>query len=123
MSRVRSSPVRGNWTHLDFVTLAERAGELGKPLFVLAAYDEPTQQAHSTTESILGRLQERDGRIIVGRRTEQERQAVSSVLVTAHGIVLQILELQHENFALKACEQAFHRCDKDFKEIWRTNTE
>jgi Family of unknown function (DUF5677) len=107
------------WTKLDFVTMARKVEILGEPALIMAAYDDPTQQAHATMSALLAKMKQRPtGGVAFGRDLEREGQAVKGVLVTAHGILLAVLELQLVHFGLKTLEQPLRCCSQDFNEIW-----
>jgi hypothetical protein len=85
----------------------------------MAAYDDPTRQAHATLSALSAKVRQRPtGEVTFGRNLEREGQAVEGVLVTAHGILLSVLELQFVHFGLTTLEQPLQRCTQDFKEIW-----
>jgi hypothetical protein len=85
----------------------------------MAAYDDPTQQAHATMGALLAKMKQRPtGGVAFGRDLEREEQAVKGVLVTAHGILLAVLELQLVHFGLTTLKQPLQCCSQDFNEIW-----
>jgi hypothetical protein len=107
------------WTKLDFVTMARKVKSLGEPSIIMAAYHDPTQQAHATMGALLAKMKQRPtGGVAFGQDLEREEQAVKGVLVTAHGALLSVLDLQFDHFELTTLEQPLRRCVQDFNEIW-----
>lgn len=108
------------WTKLNFVSMARAAGSIGQP--IVPAYYLPTQQAHSTVASLLSRLRQmEDGGLSFdeGPQREQADQA----FITAHNIILNILDLQKEHFRLDSLEEPLQRCFQDFMDIWKREPE
>ena len=117
--KCRTTRLNHTWTKLDFVTMARKIEILGEPAIIMAAYDDPTQQAHATMGALLAKMKRSPtSGVVFGRDLEREEQAVKGVLVTAHGILLAVLELQLVHFGLTTLEQPLRCCSQDFKEIW-----
>jgi hypothetical protein len=106
------------WSKLDFVSMARKSGDLGD--LIVPAYYEPLKQAHSTTASIISRLERKDD--VVSFRCGAQRKEADMVLMTAHCAILNVLELQKEHFSLNALAEPLKQCVADLAEIWRRAT-
>jgi len=110
----KTERVNYTWTTLDFVSMAHKTGQLGN--LVVHAYYLPTEQAHCTAGAILSRLEEKDGGMTF--MTGAQRKEADQVLITAHSIIMDTIDLQKEVFGLNQIEAALEVCKKHFFEIW-----
>jgi hypothetical protein len=94
--------------------MAHKTGSLGK--LIVPAYYSPTEQAHSTPGAIFSRLEEIEGRVTF--KDGPQREQADSSLLMGHNIVLNVLELQKEEFGLDALAQPLQECFQDFLDIW-----
>ena len=112
---MRGKKLNHTWSKLDFVTMAQRTGALGEPIFILLAYALPTQQVHSTMHAILSQVETgKDKRVILGQSSQEEADRCLDV---AHGILLDVLDLQYTHFKFEDLRQPLQRCCDDLK--WR----
>jgi Family of unknown function (DUF5677) len=104
------------WTKLDFVSMAREAGSIGQ--LIVPGYYLPIRQAHSTVAALLSRLIDtKDGGLTFDEGPQREQ--ADDALITAHNILLNILDLQKEHFTLNSLEEPLQRCFQDFIDIWR----
>jgi len=103
------------WSKLDFATMAKRTGRLGT--LIVPAYYTPTIHAHSTVASLASRLALLDGGGFTFVPTAQRKEA-DTVLVTAHNVILQVLEIQDERFCVRGLKEKLRTCCQDFLDIW-----
>ena len=102
------------WSPVALPDMAEAVG-LGK--FVPLAYYEPLLHAHPSLEGMLRRLEqlpEDDGAFSYGDRLN--RSLSDQVLMTAHGLVISVIEAQVNHFTLD--EGPFSELAGDFKYVW-----
>jgi hypothetical protein len=104
------------WNKLDFVTMAKRTGRLGT--LIVPAYYVPLAHAHSTVASLASRLALLDGGGFTFVPTAQ-RKEVDTVLITAHNVILQVLEVQDERFSVPGLKEKLQTCSQDFLDIWK----
>lgn len=104
------------WSKLDLVSMAKAAGNLGD--LIVPAYYIPTREAHSTAGALLSRLSEGDGGILTFSGELQPEKA-GEALITAHNLILNVLDLQHEHFGLRELDEPLKTCIQDFLEIWQ----
>ena len=106
------------WTALDFVTMAKNSGGLGKLL--VPAYYMGMREGHSTVGAIFSRLDAdaagTDEGLVFDGGSQPER--ADTALLTAHKIVLIVLELHKDHFQLKALEEPLQTCISDLLAIW-----
>ena len=103
------------WSKLDFVSMANTVGSLGD--LIVPAYYLPMRQAHSTMDAILSRLKQGEEQLIEFDEGPQ-RSTADEAMITAHNILLNILDLQKEHFGLAQLDAPLQRCFADFLEIW-----
>lgn len=102
------------WTKLDFISMARKAGSIGK--LIVPAYYQPIEHTHPTTGGMLARLRW-DGDKVTFCEGPQREEA-DTTLMTAHNLLLSILDLQKEHFAVTNLEDQLQQCFQDFQEIW-----
>ena len=103
------------WSKLDFVSMAKAAGDIGK--LIVPAYYLPLRHAHSTVGAILDRLEASESGGLVFNSGPQ-REAARDALRCAHEVLLNVLKLQSEHFALKSLDAPLQVCNEDFRDIW-----
>jgi hypothetical protein len=108
--------VNYTWSKLDFVSMANAVGSLGS--LIVPAYYLPTRQAHSTMGAILSRLKHGEDELMEFDEGPQ-RETADEALITAHNILLNILDLQKEHFALESLNETLQTCFRDFMETWK----
>jgi hypothetical protein len=102
------------WHKLDVVSMAKKT--IFGPL-VIPGYYLPMSQAHSTVHAMLSRLEETTGGGL-GFNPDPQPKKADGALMTAHNIVLGIIETQKKFFGLKQLEEPLQKCIDDFMEIW-----
>jgi hypothetical protein len=103
------------WSKLDLVSMAAAAG-LGA--LIVPGYYIPTRQAHSTVHAILSRLEEAATGGI-GFDPGPQREEAYVALVTAHNLILKVLDLQKQHFHLATLEAPVGKCFADYLDIWK----
>ena len=107
------------WSKLDFVSMARTSGDLGK--LIVPAYYTPTREAHSTIGAIFSRLEPkaatREDRLAFD--SAAQRDPADDALISAHNILLNVLDLQKEHFQIKELEPLLQTCFEDFMAIWQ----
>ena len=107
------------WSKRDFVSMARMSGDIGK--LIVPAYYKPTREAHSTMGAIFSRLDpvalSRDDRLIFHSAAQPD--SADDALISAHNILLNVLDLQKEHFRIKELEPQLQTCFEDFMVIWR----
>lgn len=105
------------WTRTDIVSMA-RADENLEPL-LLHAYFLPMREFHSTLGAVFSRLDaeaaEEDQGLIFDGAAQRDR--ADQAIITAHTLLLNILDLQREIFRLKEMEPLMQRCFEDFRAV------
>lgn len=103
------------WSKLDFVSMAKAAGGIGG--LVVGAYSLPLLHAHSTAPGILSWL-ERSPHAGLTLDSHRGRQWAQTALITAHHVLLHVLELQKDRFKLESLGDPLQKCCEDFKDVW-----
>jgi hypothetical protein len=103
------------WCRLDFVSMANAAGKIGQS--IVPAYYLPMRHAHSTVGAIMDRLEQSAAGGLAFDAGSQ-RVWVRDALKAAHGVLLNVLELQGERFKLASLDDPLQKCVEDFREIW-----
>jgi hypothetical protein len=112
--------VNYTWSKLDFVSMARAAGGTGQ--LVALAYYLPTREAHSTTGAILSRLSLDPGNVLMFESGAQNREG-EVALMTAHNLLLNVIDLQKEHFKLEFLAAPLQACLDDFIEIWKSKSQ
>jgi hypothetical protein len=107
------------WSKLDFVAMAKKTGALGQ--LIVPGYYIPLRQAHSTVASMLSRLEESETGGISFDPSAQ-RDAADDALMTAHNVLLGVLEVQDEHFKLPGLHEKIQTCLQDFLDIYRKDS-
>jgi hypothetical protein len=106
------------WTKLDFVSMAKRSGALAKIL--VPAYYMGVREGHGSINAIFSRLDAgaaASGEGLVFDGTSQRKRA-DSALLTAHKVLLMVLDLQKSHFHIESLEQPLRICCEDIFAIW-----
>ncbi len=106
------------WSKRDFVSMARMSGDIGK--LIVSAYYMPTREAHSTMGAIFSRLDPEaacEDRLSFDSAAQRDR--ADDALISAHNILLNVLDLQKEHFKIKELEALLQTCFEDFMAIWR----
>jgi Family of unknown function (DUF5677) len=106
------------WTKLDVVSMAKHSGALAKLL--VPAYYMGVRESHSSINAIFSRLDagaaySGEGLIFDG---SSQRKRSDSALLTAHKILLMVLDLHKNHFHLDTLEQLLLVCCEDIFVIW-----
>jgi hypothetical protein len=116
--KCRTRKLAHTWSRLDFVSMAKTTAELGK--LIVPAYLEPTQLAHSTFHSVIVRItwSEADGLLF---QSVAQHDDADNALITAHTILLNVIELQRSYFKIPIDVQ-LQKCFADFADVWRQSS-
>ncbi|HLW70546.1 MAG TPA: DUF5677 domain-containing protein [Candidatus Binataceae bacterium] len=109
------------WSKLDFVSMARATGPTGDR--IVEAYYLPTQRAHSTVAAVLKRLTEKEGGSLISFDSGAQRKDASTALITAHNLIINVLDLQKDHFKLSTLDAPLQKCLQDFQEIWTRTDE
>jgi hypothetical protein len=99
---------------LNLVAMAHKT-PLGR--LIVAGYYLPMGQTHSTVRSLLSRLEESDSGGL-GFKPDAQPKEADMALVTAHDIMLGVLETQKNYFKLGDLGQPLQTCLQDFLDVW-----
>ncbi len=112
--------VNHTWHKLDVVSMAKKT--LFAPI-VVPGYYEPMMHSHSTVHALLSRLEKTDGGGL-GFNPDSQPKKADAALMTAHNVMLGVMEVQKKFFGLTQVEKPLQTCCEDFAEIWiRQKTE
>ena len=103
------------WSKLDFISMAKQTGSLGS--LVVPAYYVPLTHTHSSFAALASRLSMSDGGGVSFVPTAQRKEA-DGALITAHNIILHVLDIQKERFAVAGLSEKLKVCFQDFLDIW-----
>jgi hypothetical protein len=109
------------WSKVDFVSMAKIAGPLGQ--LIVPGYYLPTTEAHSAIGAIFSRLDTEaadKGDLIFDGAAQ--RGHADNAFITAHNILLDLIDLQKERFHLEALDTVLQTCLADFMVIWKDYT-
>jgi hypothetical protein len=111
------------WTRTDIVSMAREFEDL-QALFV-PAYYLPMREFHSTMGAIFSRLDAEaaakdEGLIFDGAA---QRGRADQAIITAHTLLLNILDLQRECFQIKELEPLMQACFEDFRAILKEQSQ
>ena len=103
-----------SWDRLDFVSMAQKTGDLGK--VIIPGYYMPLRHAHASFAGLTERLE------IVGDimspTTESNPNLIDRSLMTAHVCVVDALLVQDERFKIHGLAEALQVCKQDFVHVW-----
>ena len=108
--------VNHTWTEIDFVSLAKSTGALGQ--LIVPAYAEPTLDSHASVRSLMRQLAASDDTGL-SFDDEVDHDKVDRVLISAHNVLLKILDLQQTDFGLDALKEPLQTCLQGFMDIWK----
>lgn len=114
-SKCRSTRINGAWHKLHFVALAGTVGPLGR--LIVPAYYMPLAQAHGTFASAAYRLAKSNDGVFYVDQSANEEEAVRS-FEFAHLIMLGVLTVQNDHFALPELDEALGHAWKQYKIAW-----
>jgi hypothetical protein len=103
-----------SWNKLDFVSMARQIETL-KPLLAPAYYD-PTKLIHSTSSAIFLRLENSDDTITFKFGAQHSESDMA--LRLAHLIILDVLELQRQQFSCESLKEQLDICYDDYHDSW-----
>ena len=114
-SKCDKKRVNYTWSKLDIVSMAQKTafGEL-----VIPGYYEPMMHAHSTVNALLPRIEETDGGGF-GFNPDSQPKEADRALMTAHNVILGVMDLQKKFFELGVLEEPLQTCLQDFVEVWK----
>jgi hypothetical protein len=104
------------WSKLDFVSMAKQTGSLG--LLVVPAYYGPLTHAHSSLAALASRISISAGGGVSFVPTAQ-RKVADDALLTAHNIILHVLDIQNDRFVVPGLKEKLQVCFQDFLDIWK----
>lgn len=119
----KTTRLNHTWSKLDIVSMARMNEDLWR--LVVPAYYTPMRESHSTMSAIFSRLDVeamKSGHGILFDGTAQRGRA-DQALVTAHTILLNVLDLQRECFHITELEPVLQVCLADFLAIMKTHGE
>ena len=88
----------GSWTKLDTASMAHKVGKGYEDIYFDAFY-KPTLQVHTTAASLMARLEiTSDGKMTF--KSGAQRVEARHAVVLAHSLLLRVLDLQNQYFAL-----------------------
>jgi Family of unknown function (DUF5677) len=102
------------WHKLDVVSMAKKT--IFAPI-IIPGYYVPMSQTHSTARALISRLEETgDGGL--GFNPDPQPKQADEALMTAHNIMLGVIEVQKKYFDLDALAGPLSKCIQDWKDIW-----
>jgi len=107
------------WSRKDVVSMARESEDLWH--LIVPAYYVPTREFHSTLGAIFSRLDPdavAKGEGLIFDSTAQ-RDRADQAIITAHTILLNVLDLQRECFHITELEPLLQSCFEDFRAILR----
>ena len=113
-SKCGTKRVNHTWHKLDVVSMAKKT--IFAPLIV-PGYYYPMSHAHSTVHALLSRLEQTSGGGM-GFKPELQPEEADKALITAHNILLGVIDTQKKFFRLDQIEGPLQTCFQDFTDIW-----
>jgi hypothetical protein len=118
----KTTRLNHTWSKADVVSMARESEDLWR--LIVPAYYLPTREFHSTMGAIFSRLDANaakgQGLIFDGAA---QRDRADQAIITAHTILLNVLDLQRECFQLKELEPVMQTCFEDFRAILKEQSE
>lgn len=114
--KCNTKKVNHTWHKLDIVSMAKKTvfGSL-----IVPGYYLPMSHTHSTVHALLSRLEETsDGGM--GFNPDLQPKEADNALMTAHNIILGVIETQKKFFKLDQLEGPLQTCFQDFIDIWKS---
>jgi hypothetical protein len=119
----KTSRLNHTWSKVDIVSMARMSDENLWRLMV-PAYYQPTREFHSTIGAIFSRLDPeaaaKDEGLIFNGAAQRDRADQS--IITAHNLLLNILDLQRECFQIQELEPLLQTCFEDFEAILKEHS-
>ncbi len=120
----KTTRLNHTWSRMDIVSMARISDESLWRLIV-PAYYLPTREAHSTLGAIFSRLDPDaaaagEGLIFDGAA---QRDRADQSLITAHNILLNVLDLEKDCFHIQELEPLLQTCFEDFMAILKEQEE
>jgi len=113
----RTTRLNHTWSRADVVSMARESEDLWR--LIVPAYYLPTREFHTTMGAIFSRLDAdaaaRDEGLIFDSAAQRNR--ADEVIITAHTILLNVLDLQRECFHIEELEPLLQTCFEDFRAI------
>ena len=107
------------WSKTDIVSMAQITANLLP--WITSGYYLPMLQAHSTLGAIFSRLDLEGADEVMVFDGDSQCDTAHNVLITAHIILLDVLELQREHFQIKELGPLLQICMADYTAIWKPN--
>lgn len=102
------------WHKLDVVSMAKKT--MFAPI-IIPGYYVPMSHAHSTVHAMISRLEE-TGEGGLGFNPDPQPRQADDALMTAHNIMLGVIEVQKKYFGLDQLSEPLGTCLGDWEEIW-----
>jgi hypothetical protein len=106
--------VNYTWHKLDVVSMAKKT--IFAPI-IIPGYYVPMSHAHSTVHALISRLEE-TGEGGLGFNPDPQPRQADEALMTAHNIMLGVIEVQKKYFGLDQLSEPLGTCLQDWEEIW-----
>jgi hypothetical protein len=107
--------VNHTWNKLDFVSMAKKTGSLGG--LIVPGYYVPMKHAHATAGSMYSRIEQTAEGLSFDAGPQRGR--ADTALIVAHNIILQVLGVQEDRFAIPGLSEQIRVCTQDFLDINR----
>jgi hypothetical protein len=104
-----------SWTRLGVAAMARECPEIGE--YFLPAYRDTLSHVHANFGGIILRLGMAGEAIAF--QDESSPEECDQVLVTAHALLLRVLELQVAHFKLEGLDADLAKCVEDFTTVWK----
>jgi len=119
----RTTRLNHTWSKTDIVSMARESEDLWR--FIVPAYYLPTREFHSTMGAIFSRLDPdaaaKDEGLIFDGAAQRDR--ADQAIITAHTILLNVLDLQRECFQITELEPLLQTCFEDFRAILKEQSD
>lgn len=108
-------PLMTSWTTHSTAALAKLGGQ-GLDGLYYHQYFRPTLFTHSTFKSVEARVVDKpDGTFSF--ESEAQQKHIKEALISAHGLLLNVFDLQNKHFNLDLDEE-LNSCNRDYLECW-----
>ena len=120
----KTTRLNHTWSRVDIVSMA-RMSDKDLWSLIVPAYYLPTREFHSTLAAIFSRLdlnavESGEGLLFDGAA---QRDRADGALISAHNILLDVLDLQRECFHIQELEPLLQTCLEDFRAILQEQKE
>jgi hypothetical protein len=120
----KTTRLNHTWSKVDIVSMARMSDE-HLWSFMVPAYYQPTLEFHSTVGAIFSRLDPeavaKDEGLLFDGAAQRDRADQS--IITAHNLLLNVLDLQRECFHIQELEPLLQNCFEDYKAILKEHAE